>query len=356
MSNETHGEDRGSGAVSGAGLVRSIAHHLAGDRPALPVEGRLPSFAGATRWLNSEPLTPEGLRGRVVLVDFWTYTCVNWLRTLPYVRAWAAKYADAGLRVVGIHTPEFGFERNVDNVIAQSRTLAVEYPVAVDNDYAVWGAFSNHFWPALYIADAEGRLRYHHFGEGEYAMAEMVVQQLLLEAGTDGIDQNLVMVEPRGLEVAADWRTVQSPETYLGYAQSNGFASGNHARPNLALHYAATPQLPLNHWDLSGIWTVGQHAALLNEPGGRVAFEFHARDLNLVMGPESGSAPIPFRVFLDGEAAEDAAGTDVTADGHGTVTDQRCYQLIRQRGPIGNRRFEIEYLEAGVEAYCFTFG
>jgi thiol-disulfide isomerase/thioredoxin len=356
MSEETHSEGSGSGAASRPGLIRSIAHHLVGDKPVLPVEGRLPSFAGATRWLNSEPLTPEGLRGRVVLVDFWTYTCVNWLRTLPYVRAWAAKYADAGLTVVGVHTPEFGFERNVNNVIAQSHNLAVEYPVAVDNDYTVWSAFSNHFWPALYIADAQGRLRYHHFGEGEYAMAEMVVQQLLLDAGTAGIDQNLVMVEPRGLEVAADWRTVQSPETYLGYAQSNGFASETDARPDLALHYAATPQLPLNHWDLSGIWTVGQHAAILNEPGGRVAFEFHARDLNLVMGPESGSGPIPFRVFLDGEAAAGAAGTDLMADGHGTVTDQRCYQLIRQRGPIGNRRFEIEYLEAGVEAYCFTFG
>src|SRR5689334_23315696 len=182
MSNETHGQDWRSGARSGPGQVRSIAHRLAGDRPALPVEGRLPSFAGATRWLNSEPLTPESLRGRVVLVNFWTYTCVNWLRTLPYVRAWAAKYADAGLTVVGVHTPEFGFERNVDNVIAQSRNLAVQYPVVVDNDYAVWSAFSNHFWPALYIADAEGRLRYHHFGEGEYAMAEMVVQQLLLDA------------------------------------------------------------------------------------------------------------------------------------------------------------------------------
>jgi thiol-disulfide isomerase/thioredoxin len=356
MSNDTHGQDGSSGAASRPGLVRSIVHRLAGDRPVLPVEGHLPSFAGATRWLNSEPLTPQGLRGRVVLVDFWTYTCVNWLRTLPYVRAWAAKYADAGLTVVGVHTPEFGFERTVDNVIAQSRHLEVEYPVAVDNDYAVWSAFSNHFWPALYIADAEGRLRYHHFGEGEYAMAEMVVQQLLLDTGTEGIDQNLVMVEPRGLEVAADWRTVQSPETYLGYAQSNGFASGTQATPDVALRYAATPQLPLNHWDLSGIWTVGQHAAVLNEPGGRVAFEFHARDLNLVMGPESGSGPIPFHVFLDGEAATDAAGTDVTADGHGTVTDQRCYQLIRQRGPIRNRRFEIEYVRAGVEAYCFTFG
>jgi thiol-disulfide isomerase/thioredoxin len=356
MSNETHGHDRGSGAASGSGLVRSIAHRLAGDRPALPVEGRLPSFAGATRWLNSEPLTPEGLRGRVVLVDFWTYTCVNWLRTLPYVRAWAAKYVAAGLTVVGVHTPEFGFEHNVNNVIAQSRNLAVEYPVAVDNDYAVWGAFANHFWPAVYIADAEGRLRYHHFGEGEYAMAEMVVQQLLLDAGAEGVDQSLVMVEPRGLEVAADWRTVQSPETYLGYAQSNGFASETDARPDVALQYAATPQLPLNHWDLSGVWTVARHAAVLSEPGGRVAFEFHARDLNLVMGPESGNGPIPFRVFLDGEAVDGAAGTDVTADGHGTVTDQRCYQLIRQRGPIGERRFEIEYLGAGVEAYCFTFG
>jgi thiol-disulfide isomerase/thioredoxin len=356
MSSQTHGQDRDSGAATGPRLVRSIAHRLAGDQPALPVEGRLPSFAGATRWLNSEPLTPQGLRGRVVLVDFWTYTCVNWLRTLPYVRAWAAKYADAGLTVVGVHTPEFGFERNVDNVIAQSRNLAVKYPVAVDNDYAVWGAFSNHFWPALYIADAAGRLRYHHFGEGEYAMAEMAVQQLLLEAGTESIDQNLVMVEPRSLEVPADWRTVQSPETYLGFAQSNGFASETDARPDVALQYAATLQLPLNQWDLSGIWTVGQHAAVLNEPGGRVAFEFHARDLNLVMGPEPGSGPIPFRVFLDGEAAYRAAGTDVTADGHGTVTDQRCYQLIRQRGPIGERRFEIEFLGAGVEAYCFTFG
>jgi thiol-disulfide isomerase/thioredoxin len=362
MSDETRSEDRGSGAATEPGpagrpgLIRTIVHRLAGERLALPIEGRLPSFAGATRWLNSEPLTPEGLRGRVVLVDFWTYTCVNWLRTLPYVRAWAAKYADAGLTVVGVHAPEFGFERNVDNVIAQSRTLQVEYPVAVDNDFAVWRAFSNHFWPAVYIADAEGRLRYHHFGEGEYAMTEMVIQQLLLEAGAEGIDQNLVMVEPRGLEVAADWRTLGSPETYLGYAQSTGFASESRARFDLAQHYAATPQLSLNYWDLSGTWTVAQHAALLTEPGGRVAFEFHARDLNLVMGPASGGGPIPFRVFLEGEAADGAAGTDVAADGHGTVTDQRCYQLIRQRGPIAERRFEIEFLDAGVEAYCFTFG
>lgn len=362
MVDDAHSNDRGSGGAiqpgpaRRPGLIRSIVHRLAGERAALPIEGRLALFAGATRWLNSEPLTPEGLRGRVVLVDFWTYTCVNWLRTLPYVRAWAAKYADAGLTVVGVHTPEFGFEHEVDNVIAQVRNFGVEYPVAVDNDYAVWRAFSNRFWPALYIADAEGRLRYHHFGEGEYAMAEMVIQQLLLEAGAAGVDQDLVLVEPRGLEVPADWRTLQSPETYLGYAQSTGFASESRARFDRAHPYTSAPQLPVNYWDLSGTWTVTQHAALLNEPAGRVAFEFHARDINLVMGPASEDKPIPFRVFLDGQTADDAAGTDIATDGHGTVTDQRCYQLIRQRGPIAEHRFEIEFRDAGVEAYCFTFG
>jgi thiol-disulfide isomerase/thioredoxin len=337
-------------------LIRSIIHRLAGEQLTLPVEGRLASFAGATQWLNSEPLTPEGLRGRVVVVDFWTYTCVNWLRTLPYVRAWAAKYADAGLTVVGVHTPEFGFEHNVDNVTTQVGTLAVDYPVAIDNDYGVWRAFSNRFWPALYIADAEGRLRYHHFGEGEYAMSEMVIQQLLLEAGAKDVGQELVFVEPRGLEVAADWSTLQSPETYLGYAQSTGFASESRAIFDRAHDYAATPQLPLNYWDLSGTWTVAQHAALLDEPGGRVAFEFHARDVNLVMGPAPGAGPVRFRVFLDGETPDGASGTDVAADGRGTVVDQRCYQLIRQRGPIAERRFAIEFLDVGVEAYCFTFG
>jgi thiol-disulfide isomerase/thioredoxin len=206
------------------GLIRSIAHHLADDERALPVEGRLASFEGATGWLNSDPLTPEGLRERVVLVDFWTYTCVNWLRTLPYLRAWAAKYQDDGLTVIGVHTPEFGFEHDVDNVVAQSRNLGVEYPIALDNDYAVWSAFANHFWPALYIADDEGRIRFHHFGVGEYPMTEMVIQQLLLDTSADAIDQDPVIVEPRGLEVAAGWRTLESPETYVGYNQSTGFA------------------------------------------------------------------------------------------------------------------------------------
>jgi thiol-disulfide isomerase/thioredoxin len=338
------------------GLIRSIVHRLAGDQRELAVEGRLASFEGATGWLYSDALTPEGLRGRVVLVDFWTYTCVNWLRTLPYLRAWAAKYQDDGLTVIGVHTPEFGFERNIDNVIAQSRSLGVEYPIALDNDYAVWGAFANHFWPALYIADEDGRIRFHHFGEGEYPMTEMAIQQLLLGAGADSIDQDLVMVEPSGLEVAADWGTLQSPETYVGYRQSTGFAQEADAGFDEPRLYTPPARLPLNYWGLSGNWTVAEHAAVLNERGGRIAFQFHARDLNLVMGPSSHGASIPFRLFLDGELAQDAHGSDVDPDSSGMVSDQRTYQLIRQPGPKADRLFEVEFLDAGVEAYCFTFG
>jgi thiol-disulfide isomerase/thioredoxin len=338
------------------GLIRSIAHHLAGDQRALPVEGRLASFDGATGWLNSDPLTPEDLRGRVVLVDFWTYTCVNWLRTLPYLRAWATKYHDGGLTVVGVHTPEFGFEGNIDNVVAQSRNLGVEYPVALDSDYAVWGAFANHFWPAVYIADEEGRIRFHHFGEGEYPMTEMVLQQLLRDAGADGNDQDLVTVDPRGLEVAADWQTLQSPETYVGYNQSTGFAQEAIASFDEPRVYTLPGRLRLNEWGLSGNWTVAGHAAVLDERDGRIAFQFHARDLNLVMGPTSRGASIPFRVFLDGQLATDAHGTDVDPDGSGTVSDQRTYQLIRQPGAIDDHLFEVEFSDAGVEAYCFTFG
>jgi thiol-disulfide isomerase/thioredoxin len=345
-----------SGPPARSGLLRSFAHRLAGDAAGLPIEGRLASFDGATSWLNSKPLTPEGLRGRVVLVDVWTYTCVNWLRTLPYVRAWDAKYREHGLTVIGVHTPEFGFERHLDNVVAHARTLGVEYPIAIDSEYGVWRAFDNHFWPAVYIADHEGRIRFHHFGEGEYAMTEMVIQQLLLEGGTHDLDQDLVRVEPRGLEVAADWRTLKSPETYVAYGQSTGFASDDVAAFDAPRVYDARAQLPLNHWDLSGDWTVARHAAVSNEPGGRVAFQFHARDLNLVMGPASRGASIAFRVYLDGQLAVDAPGSDVASDGSGIVDDQRTYQLIRQRGQIADRRFEIEFLAAGVEAYCFTFG
>ena len=337
-------------------IIRSVAHRLADDDVALPVEGHLAPFDGATGWLNSEPLTPAGLRGRVVLVDFWTYTCVNWLRTLPYVRAWDAKYRDHGLTIVGVHTPEFRFERDVDNVTRETRNFRVEYPVAIDSDYGVWKAFANHFWPAVYIADAEGRIRYHHFGEGEYPMTEMVIQQLLLDASAEGTDRDLVMVEPTGLEVAADWRTLQTPETYVGYRQSNGFALEVAARFDESHAYAAPATLPLNAWGLSGTWTVAGHAAVLDAGGGRISFRFHARDVNLVMGPPASGVPIPFRVLLDGQLAEDANGTDVQLDGSGVVGDQRTYQLIRQRGPISDRTLEIEFLVAGVEAYCFTFG
>jgi thiol-disulfide isomerase/thioredoxin len=338
------------------GLIRSLAHRLAGEPLALPVAGHLPSFAGATGWRNSEPLTPEGLRGRVVLVDFWTYTCVNWLRTLPYVRAWAAKYADSGLTVIGVHTPEFGFERDVANIIAQASAMNVTYPIAVDSDYGVWHAFDNHYWPAVYLADAEGRIRFHHVGEGEYAATELAIQQLLLEAGAVDVDQDLVVVDPRGLEVAADWGTLRSPETYLGHRQSSGFAQEGVARFDEPHVYTAPARLPLNAWGLAGTWTVARHAAVASAPGGRVAVQFQARDLNLVMGPATRGATIPFRVVLDGRPADGASGTDVNADGGGIAGEQRTYQLIRQAGPIAPRRFEIEFDAAGVEVYCFTFG
>jgi thiol-disulfide isomerase/thioredoxin len=336
--------------------IRSIVHRPAdAEVVALPDEGRLASFAGATAWVNSDPLTPEGLRGRVVVVDFWTYTCVNWLRTLPYLRAWAAKYEDDGLTIVGVHTPEFGFDGNLDNVVAQSKALGVEYPIAVDTDYAVWSAFANHFWPALYLADQEGRIRFHHFGEGEYAMTEMVIQQLLF-AGRDGADRDLVAVEPRGLEVAADWPTLGSPETYVGYRQSSGFAQEGSASFDAAATYAVPDRLRLNEWALSGQWTVASHAAISNEAGAAIAFRFRARDVNLVMGPAAPGASIRFRVFLDGQLATDAHGTDVGDDGSGEIRDQRTYQLVRQSGEISDRLVQIEFLDAGVEAYCFTFG
>jgi thiol-disulfide isomerase/thioredoxin len=338
------------------GQRRSVVHRLPGSTVDLPMEGHLHSFEGATRWLNTDPLTPDGLRGRVVLVDFWTYTCINWIRTLPYVRAWAAKYAVAGLTVVGVHTPEFGFEHDVDNVIAQARAFGVEYPIALDNDYGVWDAFANHYWPAIYIADIDGQIRFHHFGEGEYEATEMVIQQLLVDAGAENVDQNLVMVEPQGLEVAADWPNVKSPETYLGYRQSSGFAQDNDGFDEPTV-YLAPEELSLNSWGLTGNWTVAEHAAVLNEPGGRVAFQFEARDLNLVMGPVSKGTSIPFKVFLDGQPAAGSYGTDVrSGDGDGNVAEQRTYQLIRQPEPITSRRFEVEFGDAGVEVYCFTFG
>ena len=347
--------DRFDGQGRG-GVLRSIAHRLSGDTRALPDEGRLGSFGLATGWLGTEPLATESLRGRVVLVDFWTYTCVNWLRTLPYLRAWDAKYRDAGLTIIGVHTPEFGFEADPVNVEAHSRELGVEYPVVVDSDYGVWNEFANHYWPAVYLADAEGRLRYHHFGEGEYAMTEMAIQQLLAESGASGFDPDLVDVRPQGLEVAADWASLRSPESYLGYGQSSGFASDDSALYDRPHVYGGSDRLRLNAWDLTGDWTVARHASVSNAARGRIAFAFHARDVNLVMAPSVRGVAVLFRVFLDGKPVGGAGGVDVDGDGRGTVDSAGTYQLVRQPGAIGDRVFEIEFAEGGVEAHCFTFG
>ena len=339
-----------------AGLLRTIAHRLRADDDVLPVEGHLAPFDGATCWLNSKPLTPAELRGRVVLVDFWTYTCINWLRTLPYVRAWEAKYRHQGVTVIAVHTPEFSFERNVDNITARAHEFGVGYPIAVDSDYGVWQAFANHYWPAVYIADSHGRIRYHHFGEGEYEMTEMVIQQLLREAGADGFDPDLVAVEPRGFEVAADWKTLRTPETYLGLRQAVGFASAEQPRINEPHRYPPAGRLSLNQWAPIGQWTLAPHAAVSAEPDARVVFQFQARDVNLVMGPAAAGASIPFRVSLDGGAPAAAHGGDTDEAGRGTLADQRLYQLIRQHDAVEERRFEIEFLGSGAETYCFTFG
>ena len=326
--------------------------HTASAR--LPVEGELPSFDGATAWLNSEPLTPAGLRGKVVLVDFWTYTCVNWLRQLPYVRAWAGKYS-GGLAVIGVHTPEFSFEHNIDNVRQAAQGMRITYPVATDNDYAVWGAFGNHYWPALYFADAQGRIRHHHFGEGEYGQSEMVIQQLLAEAGSTGASMELVSVDPSGLEVAADWASLRSPENYTGYERTENFASPGGARPGTPHDYTIPERLGLNQWALSGDWTMEAEATTLNAADGQITCRFHARDLNLVMGPAPG-ASLRFRVGIDGRPPGEDHGTDTDADGNGTLSQQRVYQLIRQRGPITERTCEITFSDPGAQAFCFTFG
>ena len=328
--------------------------HMSSAR--LPVESRLPSLGGATEWLNSPPLTTEELRGNVVLVNFWTYTCINWLRQLPYVRAWAQKYSGHGLVVIGVHTPEFGFEHDLGNVRRAVRDMRVDYPVAIDNDYAVWSAFANHYWPALYFADAEGRIRHHHFGEGEYQQSEMVIQQLLAEAGSAGAGRELVSVDARGAEAPADWATLRSPESYTGYERTENFASPGGAVPGKRHAYQAPAQLRLNDWALSGDWTMDEQAATLNEAGGQVAYRFHARDLHLVMGPAVPDTSVRFRVLIDGQPPGAAHGADADDQGHGTVTGQRLHQLIRQPGPITDRTFEITFLDPGVQAYAFTFG
>ena len=322
----------------------------------LPIEGELPSLGGATGWLNSPPLSAAGLRGKVVLIDFWTYTCINWLRTLPYVRAWAEKYREHGVVVIGVHSPEFSFEHDIDNVRRAAKDMRVAYPIAIDNDYAIWSAFDNHYWPTLYLVDAQGRIRSHQFGEGAYEQFEMMIQQLLAEAGISGIAHELVSVDAQGTEAAADWGDLRSPENYVGDARTENFASPGGAVVDQPRVYATPTHFSLNQWALVGEWTVGREATLLNEANGRIAYRFHARDLHLVMGPAARGTSVRFRVFLDGQAPGAAHGSDVDDQGNGTVTDQRLYQLIRQPKPIADRQFEIEFLDAGVEAFAFTFG
>ncbi len=322
----------------------------------LPVEGTLPSFGGATGWLNSPPLTPADLRGKVVLVDFWTYTCINWLRQLPYVRAWAGKYTGHGLVVLGVHTPEFAFEHNADNVRRAVKDMRVNYPVAIDNNYAVWRAFDNHYWPALYFADAQGQVRHHHFGEGEYQRSEMIIQQLLAEAGSGDTGRELVSPDAGGIEATANWASLRTPENYTGYQRTENFASPGGVIPDRPHVYAAPARLPLNHWALSGQWTAEEQATTANTAGGQIAYRFHARDLHLVMGPAAPETSVRYRVLLDGQPPGPAHGIDVDSQGDGTVTEQRLYQLIRQPGSVTERTFEITFLDPGVQVYAFTFG
>jgi thiol-disulfide isomerase/thioredoxin len=322
------------------------------DKLRLTSEGRVPPLDGATEWLNSEPLGPAELRGHVVAFDFWTFTCINWIRTAPYRRAWYEKYRDEGLIVIGVHTPEFPFERDVDSIRAAIEKRQLEYPVAVDSDYAVWSAFANNYWPALYVADAEGAIRFHRYGEEGYAESERAIQDLLGVPKEDG----LVAIEPEGIEAPADWGTLQSPETYLGAERGEGFASPGGGPLEERRSYSTPAPLRLNTWALSGEWTIGRKAARLDEAGGQLSYRFRARDVNLVMGPAQDGQPIRFRVRIDGDEPGAARGIDLDEHGEGTAGDRRIYQLVRQPDEVGEHTFEITFLEPGLEAYVFTFG
>ncbi|HEY7189641.1 MAG TPA: thioredoxin family protein [Vicinamibacterales bacterium] len=315
----------------------------------------LAAIGRASQWLNSPRLTAESLRGKVVLVDFWTYTCINWLRTLPYVRAWSQTYQQ-GLVVIGVHTPEFPFEHDLDNVRRGVQQMKVPYPVVIDNDYSIWRAFRNQYWPALYVIDAQGRIRDHQFGEGEYERSERAIQRVLSEAGAAGISSGIARVEGVGFEAAADWTNLRSPETYVLYDRSEGFASRDAAVVDRRRPYFAAGRLSLNQWSFVGEWTIGKQATALNKASGQIVYRFHARDVHLVMGPPRGTGPIRFRVTIDGQPPGAAHGLDVDERGSGTASEQRLYQLIRQPKPIVDRTFSIEFLDAGIEAFSFTFG
>lgn len=367
---------KGSGNVSATSLLH--------------INDELTSLVYANGWLNSQALTSEQLAGKVVLIHFWTYTCINWLRTLPYVRAWSKKYKDRGLVVIGVHTPEFEFEKNVDNVLEAAKSLKVDYPIAIDNDFEIWHAFKNEYWPALYLVDARGRIGHRQFGEGEYELSERTIQKFLAKVGSTGTEQErdsvkarhiedaadlknregliekwattgnndigLVSIDAQGVEAAPDWKSLQSPENYVGYERTAFFTSPGGLRPNAGHIYAAPGRMKFNHWALSGDWTAKPQAIILNRANGSINYRFHARDLHLVMGAQTVGKPVRFRVKIDDLPPGVAHGIDANEEGKGIVTQPRLYQLIRQQNPIKDRHFEIEFLDAGVEAFAFTFG
>jgi thiol-disulfide isomerase/thioredoxin len=331
------------------------------QQPLHPVKGlgtadELSALSRATTWINSAPLTAANLKGKVVLVQFWTFTCINWLRTLPYIRAWAERYGSSGLVVIGVHTPEFAFEHDLTNVRRSVAELNVKHAVAVDNEYAIWRGFNNQYWPALYLLDAQGHVRYRQFGEGKYAESERMLQQLLMEAGARAVADGATTVEGKGIEAPADWSSLRSGENYLGAERTEAFSSPGGAAFGKRHAYTLPRELKLNQWALAGDWTVEQGFVRLNAPDGRIAYRFHGRDLHLVMGPPATTAPVRFRVLLDGQPARAAHGGDVDEQGNGVAREQRLHQLIRQREPIVDRLFEIEFLDSGVEAFSFTFG
>jgi thiol-disulfide isomerase/thioredoxin len=328
----------------------------AAQAPALPDEGPMPELSGAVAWLNSPPLTRDALRGKVVVIDFWTYSCINCLRALPYVEGWYAKYKDAGLVVIGVHTPEFAFEKERSNVEQAVRDLKITYPVAIDSNYKIWQAFNNEYWPAHYFIDGKGRIRHHHFGEGEYDESERVIQELLKENGAKSLADGTINVTATGAEAAPDSRNTGSPETYVGYKRAQHFASAQLFAQDARMAYTPQPRLTLNQWALGGTWKVGPESAVLDSAPGKIVFRFHARDLHLVLGPTKNGKPIRFKVTLDGTAPGDDHGGDTDASGGGTVQAHRLYQLIRQKGAVEDRTFEIEFLDPGVQAFAFTFG
>lgn len=350
-----HAKPLGSSEVASNDATITAADATKPFRSDLPVEGHTPSFGGAIEWLNSKPLTTEQLRGKVVLVDFWTYSCINCIRTIPYVRAWAEKYADQGLVVIGVHAPEFAFEKKVDNVKKALSDFKIGYPVAIDNDYKIWRAFDNSYWPAAYLIDAKGQIRYHHFGEGNYGATEKAIQDLLREAGSQTTASAPVAPDAKGAEAGPDLGNIRSGETYLGYAQAANFASPEGLQADATQSYSIS-EPGLNGWGLSGTWIVGRDQATLDQAGGGITYRFSARDLHLVLGPGAGGKPIRFQVTVDGKAPGADHGSDIDADGNGVVSATRLYQLIRQSGPVVARNFEIRFLDPSVQAYAFTFG